>query len=106
MQLIRKFDKGFRFLLYFIDIFSKYAWVVHLKDKKVATITIAIQSILKDSNRKPDKIGADKGSKLYNNSFKKYLQDNDIVMYSTHNEGKAVVAQRFIRTLKTKFTNT
>ena len=48
----------------------------------------------------------DKGSEFYNNSFKKWLQDKDIVMYSTHNEGKSVVAERFIRTLKRKFTNT
>ena len=44
----------------------------------------------------------DKGSEFYNNSFKKWLQDNDIVMYSTHNEGKSVVAERFVRTLKNK----
>ena len=48
----------------------------------------------------------DKSSEFYNNSFKKWLQDNDIVMYSTHNERKTVVAERFIRTLKAKFTNT
>ena len=44
----------------------------------------------------------DKGSEFYNNSFKKWLQHNDIVMYSTHNEGKSVVAERFVRTLKNK----
>ena len=54
------------------------------------------------SNRKPDKIWVDIGSEFYNASFKKWLQDNDIVMYSTHNEGKSVVAERFIRTLKSK----
>ena len=52
--------------------------------------------------RKPNKISLDKGSELYNNCFKKCLRDNDIEMYSTHNEGKSVVAERFIRTLKTK----
>ena len=54
------------------------------------------------SNRKPDKIWVDIGSEFYNASFKKWLQDNDIVMYSTHNEGKSVVVERFIRTLKSK----
>ena len=44
----------------------------------------------------------DRGSEFYNNSFKKWLQVNDIVMYSTHNEGKSVAAERFIRTLKSK----
>ena len=56
MQLISKFNKVFRFLLCVIDIFSKYAWVVPLKDKKGITITNAFQKILKESNRKPNKI--------------------------------------------------
>ena len=59
------------------------------------------QKILKESNRKPNKIWVDKGSEFYNNSFKKCLKNNDIEMYSTHNEGKSVVAERFIRTIKT-----
>ena len=62
MQLISKFNKGFRFLLYVIDIFSKYAWVVPLKDKKRVSIVDAFQKILDDSNRKPNKIWVDKGS--------------------------------------------
>ena len=102
MQLIRKFNKGVRFLLCIIDIFSKYAWVVPLKDKKGVSIVTAFQYILKQSNRKSNKIWADNGSEFYNTSFKKWLQGNDIVMYSTHNEGKSVVAERFIRTLKNK----
>ena len=77
MQLISKFNKGFRFLLCVIDIFSKYAWIVPLKDKKGVTITNAFQKILDDSNRrqsqskgrKPNKIWVDKGSKFYNSSF-------------------------------------
>ena len=52
--------------------------------------------------REPNKIWEDKGSEFYNSSFKKWLKDNDIEMYSTHNEGKSVVAERFIRTLKNK----
>ena len=56
MQLISKFNKGFKFLLCVIDIFSKYAWVVPLKDKKGVSIVDAFQKILDDSNRKPNKI--------------------------------------------------
>ena len=97
-----KFNKGFRFLLCVIDIFSKYAWVIPLKDKKGIRIVNAFQKILDDSKRKPIKISVDKGSEFYNNIFKKWLQDNDIVMYSTNNEGKFVIAERFIRTLKNK----
>ena len=102
MQLISKYNKGIRFLLCVIDIFSKYAWVFPLKDKKGVSIVTAFQSILKQSNRKPNKIWVDKGSEFYNASFKKWLRNNNIVMHSTHNEGKSVVAERSIRTLKNK----
>ena len=112
MQLLSKYNKGIRFLLCVIDIFSKYAWVVPLKDKKGISIVKAFQSILTQSNRrakgtsvqhvKPNKIRVDKGSEFYNAYFKKWLRDNDIVMYSTHNEGRSVAAERFIRTLKSK----
>ena len=60
------------------------------------------KKILDDSKIKPNKIWVDKGNEFYNNSFKKWLQDNDIVMYSTNNKGKSAVAERFIRTLKNK----
>ena len=60
------------------------------------------KKILDDPKRKPNKIWVDKGSEFYNNSLKKLLQDNDIVMYSTNDKGKSVVAERFIRTLKNK----
>ena len=102
MQLLSKFNKGFRFSLYVIDIFSKYAWVVPLKDKKGISIFNAFQKILKECNRKPNKIWVDKGSKFYNNYFKKWLRDNNIEMYSAHNEGTSAFAERFIRTLKNK----
>ena len=101
-QLISKQNKGIRYLLCVIDLFSKYAWVAPLKDKKGVCIVNAFQSILKKSNRKPNKIWVDQGSKFYNNVFKKWLKDNDISIYSTYNEGKSVVAEKFIRTLKNK----
>ena len=73
-----------------------------MKDKKGASIVNAFQKILDKSGRKPNKIWVDKGSEFYNNSFKKWLKDNDVEMYSIHNEGKSVVAERFIRTLRNK----
>ena len=85
-----------------IDIFSKYASIVPLKDKKSVSIVDAFQKVLDKSARKPNKIWADKGSEFYNNYFQKWLKDNDIEMYSITNKGKSVVAERFIRTLKTK----
>ena len=75
-----------------------------MKDKKGVTIVNLFQSILKDSNnRKPSKIWVDKGSEFYNNFFLNWLQDNNTEIYSAHNKGKFVVAERFIRTLKKKF---
>ena len=102
MQLISNFDKGFRFLLCVIDIYSKYALVVPLKDKKGVSIVNAFQSILKKSNRKPNKIWVDNGGGFYNRSMKSWLGKNDIEMYSTHNERKSVFAERLIRTIKNK----
>ena len=104
MQILSKFNKGFRFLFCVIDIFSKYDWVIPLKDKKGISIVNAFQELLLNSERKPNKIWVAKRSEFYNNSFKKWLQDNDIVMHSKNNEGKSVVAERFIRTLKNKIS--
>ena len=109
MQLISKSNKKTRFWLCVTNIFSKYVQVVLLKYKKGKTIAGAFQKILDDSTdlhlktRKPNKIWVDKGSEFYSSiSFKKWLKVNDIETYSTHNEGKFVVSERFIKTLKTK----
>ena len=102
MQMISKFNKGIRFLLCVIDIFSKYAWVIPLKDKIGITITNTFQKILKESNHKRNKKWAHKGSEFYNRSMKSWLEKNAIEMYSTHNGGKSVVTGRFVRTLKNK----
>ena len=103
MKLVSNFNKGSRLLLCVIDVFSKYAWVVSLKDKNSTTIVDAFQKILDNSTRKPNKIWVHKESEFYNNSFfKKWLKDNDIKMYSTHNEEKSVVAEIFFRTWKDK----
>ena len=62
--------------------------------------------MLNKSNRKPNKIWVDEGGEFCNRSMKSWLEKNDIEMYSTHNEGKSVVAERFIRTKRTRSTNT
>ena len=72
------------------------------KIKKGVSIVNAFQSILKKSNRKPNKNWVDKDSEFYNSHFKKWLKDNSIEIYSTHNEIKYVVAERFIRTIKSE----
>ena len=102
MQSLSRENKGIKYLLCAIDLFSKYAFVILLKDKKGISIVNAFNKIIKQSNKKPNKIWVDQGGEFYNNVLKKWLSDNDIIMYSTYNEGKSVVAERFIRTLKNK----
>ena len=97
MQLISKCNKRIKYLLCAIDFFSKYAFTV-----QGTTIVNAFHSILNNSKRKPNKIRTDKNSEFYNTHFKKWLKYNNIEMYSTYSEGKSVVAERFIRTLKNK----
>ena len=69
MQSMSKYNKGIKYFLCAIDLLSKYAWVVSVKDKKGVNIVDAFQEILKESNRKPNKIWVDKGSEFYNNYF-------------------------------------
>ena len=102
MQSLSKYNKGIKYLLCAIDLFSKYAWVIPIKDKKRTSIVNAFQKILSNSNRKLNKIWADQGSKFYNNSFKDVLKINNIEMSSTYNEEKSAVAENFIRTLENK----
>ena len=102
MKLLSKQNKGIKYLLCAIDLFSKYAFVVPLEDKKGISIVNAFDKIIKQSNKKPNKIWVDQGSEFYNRDFEKWLLSNNIIMYSTYNEGKSLVAERFIRTLKNK----
>ena len=101
MKSLSKFNKGNNYLLCAIDLFSRYVWVVLLKGKEGTSIINAFHKIISE-RRKPNKIWVDQGSEFYNNSFKDFLKINNIEMYSTYNEGKSVVAERFIRTLKNK----
>ena len=101
-QSLSRKNKGIKYLLYVIDLYSKYAFVIPLKDKKGISILNAFDKIIKQYNRKPNKIWVDQGGEFYNNVFEKWLSDNDINMYSMYNEGKSVVAERFTRTLKNK----
>ena len=103
MQSLSKYNKGIKYLLCAIDLFSKYAWVIPLKDKKGTSIVNAFKKII-SKGRKPNKIRVDQGNKFYN-TFKDFLKINNTDMYSTYNEGKSVVADRFNRTLKSKILN-
>ena len=108
MQSLSKYNKRIKYLLCAIDLFSKYAWVVPIKDKKETSIVNAFKNIISQENeaeskgrRKPNKIWVAQGSEFYK-YFKDFLKINKFEMYSTYNEGKSVVAERFIRTLKNK----
>ena len=109
MQLIRKYNKRIGLLLHVIDIFSKYAWVFLLKDKKGITIVDVFQKILNNSKRRPKYVKkaklVDKGREFYKSFFKKWLKDNDTEMYSAYNEGKSVAVEKLFKNLKNKIYN-
>ena len=98
MQAFSSFNKGFKYIFTVIDVFSKYAWAVPIKDKSAASVTKAFEKIIID--RIPKKLWVDEGKEFYNASFKKLLDKHKIDMLSTFNDGKAVVIERFNRTLK------
>ena len=101
MQSLSKYNRGIKYLLFSIDLFSKYAWIVPLNNKKGITIVNAFQKII-SKGCKPNEMWVDQGGEFYKNLFERFLKINNIKMYSTYNKGKYVVAERFIRTFKKK----
>ena len=95
MQAFSKFNRGVKYLLAVIDIFSKYGWLIPFKDKTGETIASALKTIFKE--RKPEKIWVDKGKEFYNKNVKDLVE-----LYSTENEEKSSVVERWIRTMKEK----
>ena len=77
---LSKFNKGFKYLLCAIDLFSNCAWVIPLKDKKGTSIINEFQKII-SKEREPNKIWVNQGSEFYNQSFKNFLKINNIEMY-------------------------
>ena len=96
MQSLRKYNKGIRYLLCNIDLFSNYASVLPLENKRGINIVNLFQKII-SKRRKPNKMWVDQGGEFYNNLLKRFLKNNNIEVYSAYNEGKSVVAERFIR---------
>ena len=83
-----------------LDVFTKYAWVKLFKEKKGKTVPNGFIEIVNGSNRKPNKLCVDQGKEFHNSLMQKRLDNNEIfLMHSTHNEGKSVIAERFIKTL-------
>ena len=97
---LARFNKGYKFLLTCIDVFSKFAWVVPLKNKTGESLVNGFQSIL-DLGRSSEKLQTDKGQFL-NRNFQKFLKENNIHFFTTNSELKASVVERFNRTLKTR----
>ena len=85
MQSLSKYNKGMKCLLCASNLFSKYVWVIPLKDKRGTSIANAFQKIISE-RRKPNKKSVDQGSEFYNNSFKDFLKINNIEVYLTFNE--------------------
>ena len=101
MQQFSKWNKRFRYLLMVLDVFSKYGWIVPLKDKKGETVTEAFKMIIKEG-RKPEYLWTDKGKEYYNKHLKDLLEKNKITLHSTENEEKSSVCERWNRTIKSK----
>ena len=102
MQKYGKWNKGIKYLLMVIDVFSKYGWIVPLKDKKTESVSLAFDTIFKKSKRKPEKLWTDKGTEFISKHFKDFLKKNKIKLYHTHNEEKSSVVERWNRTMKNK----
>ncbi len=102
MQEWSKENKGFRYALNIVDIFSKYSWSVPLKDKTGQTTLDAFERIVRESGRIPKYIWVDEGKEFYNKRMTEWLKANNITRYSTHGEHKSAVVERFNRSLKEK----
>ena len=89
MQQFSKWNKGYRYLLMVLDAFSKYGWIVPLKDKKGESVTEAFKSIIREG-RKPEYLWTDEGKDYYNKHLKDLLDKNNITLYSTVNEEKSL----------------
>ncbi len=95
-------NKNFRYILVVLDIFSRFAWARPLKDKTGVSVAKALEDIMTTSGMKPHKIWSDRGTEFYNATVARLFERNMIQLYSTHNEPKASIAERFIRTLRGK----
>ena len=101
VQSLSRYNKGFKYLLTCVDIFSKYAWVIPLKTRQGQELVKALRTIL-SSGRKPLKLQTDKGTEFLNRQFQKFLRDNNIHFFTVNSGLKASVIERFNRTFKNK----
>ena len=97
---LARFNKGYKLLLTCIDVFSKFAWVVPLKNNSEESLVNGFQSIL-DLGQSLEKLQTDKGTEFLNRNFQSFLKEKNIHFFTTNNELKASVVEHFNRTLKT-----
>ena len=102
MQSLSKYNKGIKYLLYAIDLLSKYAWVVPSKDKKRTVNVTAFQKII-SKGRKPNKTWVDQGSKFYDNPFKRFLKINNIEMKERKMKGNLLLLKDLLEHWKTRW---
>ena len=101
MTSLSEYNSDYKYILTCIDVLSKYAWAVPLKNKTGLTLIDAFKQILKNG-RKPHLLQTDKGTEFLNRNFQNLLKREKIRFFTTQNETKASVVERFNRTLKTK----
>ena len=96
---LAKYNKNYKFIFTIIDNQTKFAWAIPLKDKSGKSTTTAFKKLIETSKRKPEKVWSDRGKEFYNKTFLDFLKQNEIQIYSTHSDLKAVFVERFNRTL-------
>ena len=102
---LSKYNNNYKFILTVIDIFTKYAWAIPLKNKSGLSITNGFKIVLGEHPqggfevRKPEKLWVDRGSEFYNRTFKSLLKEYETKLYSSYSDLKAVFLERFNRTL-------
>ncbi|KAK3929353.1 Putative uncharacterized transposon-derived protein [Frankliniella fusca] len=102
-QSLKKDNDGFSYILCVIDVFSKFAWAVPIKDKSGPSIIKGFQTIFKTTDRRPTRLFSDKGKEYINKTFQKFLKENNITYIHTHNPDiKCSIVERWQRTIKSK----
>ena len=96
---LAKYNKNYKFIFTIIDNHTKFAWAIPLKDKSGKSTTTAFKKLIETTKRKPEKVWSDRGKEFYNKTFLDFLKQNEIQIYSTHSDLKAVYVERFNRTL-------
>ena len=100
VQQLKRHNKGVNYLLTVVDVFSKYAWVVPIKQKTGLQVASALTTLFKSSKRTPQKIQTDDGKEFYNRHVTNVLKENDVHLFFTSGDTKASVVERFNRTFK------